>query len=758
MCEKMIKSLIGGATAVLASAVLSGSFSVQAAVENGWEQEDGKWYWYENGVRQGYDANNAAYRGKEIYDPASNAWYWLDNVQKGAMAVSKDVYQDSAADDAGNVGKWVRYDAEGHMVKGWDVNGQGTYYFNLTYGTMLKGKQTIDGVDYYFNETSGALESCSAGFDNGWVIIDDVEYWYENGIRQGYNPMDASYRGKEIYDPASDAWYWLDNVDQGKKATDKDVYQESYAGEYADRPDGTGKWVRYDEAGHMVKGWNVKDGNTYYFDSVTGAMVKGSVTIGGKAYSFDSVTGILEGNRETACNLSSDSFYYKYEYAYRNQDTSGLAEDDMAFYRGLKEYLDYAYGFTTPYEQEKAVHDYMADNCEYDRENYMNNTVPIVSHSAEGVFVYKTAVCDGYASAFQLCMDILGIECRTVVGPAKGAKGWEGHAWNAVQLEGEWYMVDVTWDSGRDGDNKYGYFNLPFRAFRKDHKTDSAWAVETYGEKYQGDYVLTATTAEAFENLEALIEEHYREDTSDTLYRLVVTKEDGTDWTEEELENYAYLDMGSVNWPKYQAVMKKRMTYHADGATAWFSYARNDVILREYHITTNTQVSQVEAYTSELNESMGENERLLLCLDKAVGNWSTPDESLIEVYRLLGVNQLRYNMAWRQSPEGNSAMVACTKINNQVWEYVVEDAGYPREVDYEPLIQFLKECAEKNPGRSDAAVIRIRPREGVRWNKYSLDDMYQYMKDNVPEPFYTSTEIVYEDGSVAQVYRSMGSN
>ena len=50
-------------------------------------------YWYEGGKRQGYDTNNAAYRGKEIYDPVSNGWSWLDNVQQGAKAVSKDVYQ-----------------------------------------------------------------------------------------------------------------------------------------------------------------------------------------------------------------------------------------------------------------------------------------------------------------------------------------------------------------------------------------------------------------------------------------------------------------------------------------------------------------------------------------------------------------------------------------------------------------------------------------------------------------------------------------
>ena len=51
------------------------------------------------------------------------------------------------------------------------------------------------------------------------------------------------------------------------------------AGIYADHPDGTGKWVRYDENGHMIKGWNVQEGNTYYFDLITGAMLKGNVEL-----------------------------------------------------------------------------------------------------------------------------------------------------------------------------------------------------------------------------------------------------------------------------------------------------------------------------------------------------------------------------------------------------------------------------------------------------------------------------------------------
>ena len=37
-----------------------------------------------------------------------------------------------------------------------------------------------------------------------------TQFWYEKGARQGYNVNDPNYRGKEIYDPYTDAWYgWI---------------------------------------------------------------------------------------------------------------------------------------------------------------------------------------------------------------------------------------------------------------------------------------------------------------------------------------------------------------------------------------------------------------------------------------------------------------------------------------------------------------------------------------------------------------------
>ncbi len=242
----------------------------------GWKTVNGKDYWYENGVKQGTTG-----RGKEIYDPDSDAWYWLDADQGGAKAVSKDVYQES------NGGKWVRYDANGHMIKGWDTNDDGTYYFDLVTGAMAKGDIVVDNLPCSFDTTTGI------GCNLMWHSMDGKDYWYEAGKRQGYDPNNAAYRGKEIYDPASDAWYWLDNVQQGAKAVSKDVYQESEAGDWAENADGTGKWVRYDANGHMVKGWDVNENGTYYFDQSTGAMAKGALLLDDVQYGFDPIMGTM---------------------------------------------------------------------------------------------------------------------------------------------------------------------------------------------------------------------------------------------------------------------------------------------------------------------------------------------------------------------------------------------------------------------------------------------------------------------------------
>ena len=151
-----------------------------------------------------------------------------------------------------------------------------------TYDKMAGFNWTVEGI-------SITLEAKHEEVKEGFVEEDGRLFWYENGVKQG-----TEGRGKEIYDPDSDAWYWLDAIDGGKMAVSKDVYQESYAGIYADREDGTGKWVRYNAEGRMIKGWSEQNGNRYYFDLETGAMAKGTTTIDGTVYTFSWVTGVLQ--------------------------------------------------------------------------------------------------------------------------------------------------------------------------------------------------------------------------------------------------------------------------------------------------------------------------------------------------------------------------------------------------------------------------------------------------------------------------------
>ena len=290
--------------------------------QNGWSA-DGM-YWYENGVKQGTEG-----RGKEIYDPESDAWYWLDAVQGGKKAVSKDVYQESwagaYADREDGTGKWVRYDENGHMVKGWNETENGKYYFDLETGAMAKGTTDIDGVSCRFDAYTGV------GLDKAWAEENGALYWYESGVRQG-----TEGRGKEIYDAGSDAWYWLDAVDNGKKAVSKDVYQESWAGAYADREDGTGKWVRYDENGKMIKGWDSNQNGKYYFDLETGAMAKGTTVIDGVEYTFDKTTGKLE-NTVTI------------QVVHHDRDRTGAVTEGNPDTSGLVGYIEY---LTVPVDKE----------------------------------------------------------------------------------------------------------------------------------------------------------------------------------------------------------------------------------------------------------------------------------------------------------------------------------------------------------------------------------------------------------------------
>ncbi|MBR3811233.1 MAG: hypothetical protein IKJ16_02735 [Agathobacter sp.] len=133
------------------------------------------------------------------------------------------------------------------------------------------------------------------------------------------------------------------------------------------------------------------------------------------------------------------------------------------------------------FERVKAIHDYLLIHVDYDYQNYMNNTIPVISHTALGAFTKKYAVCDGYSHAFELLCLKIGISCEIVTGTSKNNE----HAWNQVKIDGTWYNIDVTWDDPAAIDdvtttfndhsgNSYEYFCIPDSIMYRDHQTSNA--------------------------------------------------------------------------------------------------------------------------------------------------------------------------------------------------------------------------------------------------------------------------------------------
>lgn len=100
-----------------------------------------------------------------------------------------------------------------------------------------------------------------------------------------------------------------------------------------------------------------------------------------------------------------------------------------------------------PTERAKAIHDWIADHVAYDVASYRSGTYP--PQDAQTTFTTRLSVCAGYANLFTAMGRAAGLTVETVVGDARtGAGEPEGHAWNAIELDGAWYLVDATWDAG----------------------------------------------------------------------------------------------------------------------------------------------------------------------------------------------------------------------------------------------------------------------------------------------------------------------
>jgi len=174
---------------------------------------------------------------------------------------------------------------------------------------------------------------------------------------------------------------------------------------------------------------------------------------------------------------------------------SGMPETDQASIAAVGAYLQRQ--FPDKKRRVKAIHDFVALRLSYDYDALQammaNDFAHVPSQEAEPVFATRKGVCAGYAKLMTAIGAAANVEIKYITGYIRDSSrrvapgsdqqvktALEGyrHAWNAVLIDEEWFLIDATWDdpTGSDTPVRSTYLFTPPTLFAYDHlPEDPAW-------------------------------------------------------------------------------------------------------------------------------------------------------------------------------------------------------------------------------------------------------------------------------------------
>ncbi|TPG43898.1 transglutaminase domain-containing protein [Flavobacterium pectinovorum] len=142
--------------------------------------------------------------------------------------------------------------------------------------------------------------------------------------------------------------------------------------------------------------------------------------------------------------------------------------------------------FSTEHDKARAIYSWIALNIKYDYKSYLNPAKPIrFSYRNEAekqkqieslkdktwqkAFDSQKAVCEGFTLLYQHLASLVGLKSEVIRGDSKRLlsdigrqNSQSNHAWNIVQIDRKWILVDATWGQGYYDSNKkamVNYFN-----------------------------------------------------------------------------------------------------------------------------------------------------------------------------------------------------------------------------------------------------------------------------------------------------------
>lgn len=315
----------------------------------------------------------------------------------------------------------------------------------VTVATQSQNRVTTENTTHEINETSNDIIS----YANTIIETENnTTQVTQNSASNKYFYNQLDEYGKIIYD----------GFDQNKENMKSGTYTIDFDTRFNDLLNTTGGENTLNLA--FQSAWNAytyDNADIFYIDVEKLTLTTRTTTIGNIS------------THRVELSSGSNSTYLKDHFVSRE-----VIDGKVRLLEAMREEIGRQLQGYSQYEQVREVHNWLINNIEYDVNLEAQEPYSIVGALTEG-----KAVCEGYARSFKYILDELNIPCVLVSGTGTNSNGeTESHAWNYVQLNGNWYAVDVTWDdpvivgngnTELDDETRYRHFLKGSNTFLSSH-------------------------------------------------------------------------------------------------------------------------------------------------------------------------------------------------------------------------------------------------------------------------------------------------
>lgn len=165
--------------------------------------------------------------------------------------------------------------------------------------------------------------------------------------------------------------------------------------------------------------------------------------------------------RKKKPNVTRDEYLQdmKYDYSLIDQKVKNIPQSQNTTLKSISAYI--STHAVNKREKIRGAYTWIRENIKYARDE---NGEPDHSEPTLADLVVegsRKTVCAGYSKTFQGFMKLMNIDCHYISGTVSNSIS--KHAWNAVELNGKWRLVDATWETFFDDPSSFIFTHFPER-------------------------------------------------------------------------------------------------------------------------------------------------------------------------------------------------------------------------------------------------------------------------------------------------------